>query len=84
MRSVVVVLSLLIVLPSGAAGAPRADSAQAPAHDPRDCTCRAQGRNFGLGERVCLRTADGPRLAECQMALNLTSWAVTETPCVDS
>ena len=36
---------------------------------------------FAEGEKVCLRTAEGPRLAQCQMEVNVMSWSVTETPC---
>jgi hypothetical protein len=46
--------------------------------------CRAQGRLFELGEKICLRTADGPRMAECRMVTNVTSWGMTERPCPDS
>ena len=55
-----------------------------PGHNPADCYCRAQGRTFAVGESVCLRTAEGPRLAECQMVLNVTSWGMTERPCPES
>jgi hypothetical protein len=48
------------------------------------CTCRAQGRDFLVGEMVCLRTAGGDRLATCSMALNNTSWSVGESPCATS
>ena len=55
-----------------------------PLHDPSQCYCRAQGRMFALGESVCLRTAEGPRIAECRMVTNVTSWGVTEQRCPDS
>jgi hypothetical protein len=55
-----------------------------PPHDPSQCYCRAQGRMFALGESVCLRTAEGPRIAECRMVTNVTSWGVTERRCPDS
>jgi len=55
--------------------------AQAPAHNPMDCYCRANGRMFAVGEKICLRTAQGPRLAECGMVLNNTSWGISEKPC---
>jgi hypothetical protein len=48
------------------------------------CYCRAQGRMFAVGESACLRTATGPRLAECGMVLNNTSWQFTERPCPES
>lgn len=49
-----------------------------------DCTCRAQGRDFGMGETICLRTANGDRLAVCGMVLNNSSWNVLDTPCTVS
>jgi hypothetical protein len=49
-----------------------------------DCTCRAQGRDFTLGQSVCLATPKGARIATCAMVLNNTSWQFTETPCVVS
>ncbi|QFU17278.1 hypothetical protein [Microvirga thermotolerans] len=84
MRYVVVALSLMLA--GGAGPAYRAETAlaQAPGHDPADCWCRAQGRTFAVGEKVCLRTPDGPRLAQCGMALNVTSWILSDTPCLDS
>ena len=39
---------------------------------------------FAYGESVCLRTPQGPRLAQCQMELNVTSWTFTERPCPES
>lgn len=83
MRSVVVFLSLLA---AGAAGAQEPHSRQARGPDPHppDCYCRAEGRMFAEGESVCLRTAQGPRLALCDMEINVMSWSITETPCPDS
>jgi len=75
MRYVVVALSLLLT--GGAV-------AQIPGHDPADCYCRAAGRMFAVGQNVCLRTPDGPRLARCDMVLNVTSWIFSEIPCLDS
>jgi len=49
-----------------------------------DCICRAQGREFELGETVCLASPKGPRIATCGMVLNNTSWQFSETPCVIS
>jgi hypothetical protein len=46
-----------------------------------DCTCRYQGQDFHLGEVICLSTSSGPRIAQCEMALNNTSWTITEGPC---
>jgi hypothetical protein len=55
-----------------------------PAMADPDCTCRAQGRDFALGQSVCLATPRGARIATCAMVLNNTSWQLTETPCVVS
>ncbi len=49
-----------------------------------DCTCRAQGRDFQLGERACLATPNGARLATCGMVLNNSSWEFSQTPCTVS
>lgn len=84
MRSVVVLLGLIAASPASAHEAPIAQTAQAPAHHPLDCYCRAQGRMFAPGERVCLRTAEGPRLAQCRMEINVMSWSITETPCPET
>jgi hypothetical protein len=53
----------------------------ATAADPR-CTCRAFGRSFELDQSVCLPTSKGPRIAVCVMVLNMTSWQISNTPCV--
>lgn len=46
-----------------------------------DCTCRAQGRNFQLGQAVCLATPNGLRVATCGMVLNNSAWEFSQTPC---
>jgi hypothetical protein len=85
MRSVVFVLGLMVLAPAGAHERPALlQRAQAPDHDPLECYCRAQGKMFAPGERVCLKTADGPRLAQCRMEINVMSWSVTETPCPET
>src|SRR5262249_46331078 len=48
----------------------------------RQCTCRALGRSFELGQTACLSTPKGPRMAICVMVLNMTSWQISDTPCV--
>jgi hypothetical protein len=57
---------------------------QVQAHDPLNCYCRAQGKTFAIGETACLRTSEGPRVAECGMVLNNTSWQFTARPCPES
>jgi hypothetical protein len=46
-----------------------------------ECTCRAQGRLFELGQTTCLTTPKGPRLATCGMVLNNTSWKFLDALC---
>src|SRR5262249_10811551 len=48
----------------------------------RQCTCRALGRSFDLRQTACLQTPRGPRMAVCVMVLNMTSWQISDTPCV--
>ena len=60
------------------------DVVRAQAHDPMDCYCRAQGKTYAVGETACLRTSEGPRVAECGMVLNNTSWQFTARPCPES
>lgn len=45
-----------------------------------DCTCRAGGRDYKLGERVCL----SGRAAVCGMDQNVSSWISVNEPCVVS
>ena len=56
---------------------------QAQLRGAADCVCRAAGRTFEVGETACLQTPEGPRLAECGMVLNNTSWRLTESPCLE-
>lgn len=49
-----------------------------------DCTCRYFGVNYRLGETVCLRGPEGPRLARCSMVLNNTTWQSLERSCPTS
>ena len=85
MRSVVFVLGLMVLSTAGAHERPVLPwQVQAPTHNPLDCYCRAQGRMFAPGEKVCLKTADGPRLAQCRMEINVMSWSLSEAPCPES
>lgn len=45
------------------------------------CTCRANGRDFQMGETACLRTSQGTRLARCVMVLNNSSWETLQQSC---
>lgn len=46
-----------------------------------DCKCRAGGRDYEHGERVCLSGAAGPRTAVCGMDQNVASWIFVDEPC---
>ena len=47
-----------------------------------DCTCRGRdGTAVELGGTICLNTADGPRLARCEMVQNVSSWRTTGDSC---
>jgi hypothetical protein len=58
--------------------------AETSAHGGPDCTCRYFGVNYRLGETVCLRGPEGPRLARCSMLLNNTTWESLERSCPTS
>lgn len=70
-------LGLLVAVPWAGA------VAQAPGAPPgrHPCTCRAHGRSYGLGERACILSPAGWRIAECRMAQNVTSWALSGEAC---
>lgn len=73
-------LALLAPPPAGAAG-----PTQAQAVNPHlNCTCRANGRSYAIGERVCLSTPTGRRVAECRMQQNVTSWTLGPDDCSES
>ncbi|PVE23035.1 hypothetical protein DC522_17600 [Microvirga sp. KLBC 81] len=78
MPNVLVFLALVASAPAGA------QHVQAPGHNPIDCYCRAQGRTFAPGETICLKTAEGPRLAQCRMEINVMSWSITSKPCPEA
>ncbi len=85
MRSVVVFFGLMIVASSANAhDRLMPQPAQAPGHNPLECYCRAQGRMFAPGEKICLKTAEGPRLAQCGMEINVMSWSLTDMPCPET
>lgn len=76
--------------PRGPVGPPLVTSArpaywvrQAQSSDP-DCYCWAHGRKYGAGERTCIRTTTGPRMALCDRVTNLMSWTPSEESCGES
>jgi hypothetical protein len=60
-----VALSILVLVSAAPAGA-----------DP-NCTCRANGQIYELGQILCIRG----KLAQCQMNLNNTSWQTIAETC---
>jgi hypothetical protein len=62
-----------------------------PFHGARDgngriipCRCRFQGREFRLGELVCMATHVGTVITRCDLLQNNTSWVPTGTACTIS
>jgi hypothetical protein len=55
-----------------------------PAQADPNCTFRARGKTFELGQSTCLPSPKGPRIATCGMVLNNTSWQFSDAPCVIS
>ncbi len=77
--------SLLALGLGHASPAVAAEPAPAQATNPHiNCTCRANGRSYALGERVCLSTPSGRRLAECRMQENVTSWRLGPEGCAET
>jgi len=78
------ILVCLLVATPAFAHEPARETAQVSPHNPIDCWCRAQGRIFAPGESICLSTAQGPRLALCEMVTNVMSWVPTERSCPEA
>ncbi|WP_306028848.1 hypothetical protein [Stappia sp. MMSF_3263] len=49
-----------------------------------NCTCRFFGTDYKLGDMICLRGPNGPRMARCSMNLNNTTWKTLERSCPTS
>ncbi|MBY0611836.1 MAG: hypothetical protein K2P80_06595 [Beijerinckiaceae bacterium] len=64
---------------AGGALAPPAFAQEAPTLP--ECTCRANGHNFKLGENICLSTPNGPRMAMCELTQNVTNWRFSDRGC---
>ena len=53
--------------------------------DSDECRCRgSDGKIFYEGELACIRTAKGPKLARCEMALNNTTWTIVGDDCPEA
>jgi len=48
------------------------------------CRCRFQGREYRLGETVCMQTPVGTVLTRCDLFMNNTSWIPSSEPCTVS
>jgi hypothetical protein len=75
----VLALASTILLALGAsrpAGAVAEDRVQRGPIPGIHCSCRANGRSYEPGERACIATPAGPRLARCVLVQNVTSWAL--------
>ncbi len=46
-----------------------------------ECTCRANGANYRLGEKICLNTPNGQRVAICELTQNVTNWGLSTRGC---
>jgi hypothetical protein len=65
------------------------DLSQAVAGDPPHqgpypdipCRCRFNGKDFGLGQTVCMHTYLGTQFARCELFINNTTWTPTGRPC---
>ena len=48
------------------------------------CRCRFQGREYRLGETVCMQTHLGTVLTRCDLFMNNTSWVPSSEACTVS
>lgn len=75
------VMGTIAVL-AGLAAVPQTAASQEVFHPGIDCYCRGPGgQNYPLKARVCLRGAQGDRIATCVMSSNVTSWEFSDEPC---
>lgn len=82
----------LMAAPSAAAEQPVEAWRTSPFHGaisgatgkPIPCLCRYKGRDFQLGERVCMQTQNGIVLTRCDLFLNNTTWVPSDEPCTMS
>ena len=76
--SVVVAIATLLPLTARAIEFKHPEGPFVPVHN---CTCRFEGTDVPLGQRRCIRTAQGPRSAVCVMEQNVTSWRPSGEEC---
>ena len=88
LASIIVALAAALAMPVLADGPGRDDLTQSPSRvqlrGSPNCVCRAPGRTFEVGQTACLQTPSGPRLAECSIFINNTSWRFTESHCPET
>ena len=48
------------------------------------CVCVYRGREYRLGESICMQTHVGTVITRCDLSLNNTTWAPTTEPCTVS
>ena len=49
-----------------------------------ECTCRAKGRDFGIGSQICMTSPTGNAVFTCAMEQNVTSWRKVSGPCPEA
>ncbi len=76
LRAAAAAALVTLAAPVAAPGPAATAAAQGSGNPAIACRCRANGHDYELGERACLRTPAGLRLAECRMVQNVTSWSV--------
>jgi hypothetical protein len=82
LRPVAVLIVLCAAAGPAAAEGKFAPIPRGPVPQQPPCTCRgSDGQQFQMGETICLRTAEGSRIARCVMVINNPSWEPTATPC---
>ncbi len=78
----IAMLCLAAILPTGACAVEfKHREPFVPRHD---CTCRFKGEDLPLGAQRCIPTAEGPRISECVIEQNVTSWRPSREDCVEA
>lgn len=71
-------------LPTGPVTRTTGDPPHQGPHPHIPCVCLFQGRQFRLGDIVCMNTFRGTVLTRCELVLNNTSWTPSDDPCTVS